>query len=208
LDWPRPAPFAEVDGRSFTDVDDYLAFLTNRYDLLSTTKSSPLKLLLNRVGSPPLSPRAAANFLHLQNALDRAKQDSRLIDPNDPNVEHLMPGRYVLWALAGLIPVAARIDGRHTSDTLAAAYRQLLQRLAANRATLSLASILRALSHALPGVHIRDEGVVNELEDWALAGLVVFLAGLNAYGYVVSNFDELNGSWMITDSITMLAPGP
>jgi hypothetical protein len=147
-------------------------------------------------------------FLQLQEALERARKDSGSIDPDDPNVEHLMPGRRVLWALAGMIPVAARTFGRHTPDTLSLAYRELLKRLATQRASLPLAAILKAMSHALPGGLRKDEGVVNELEDWALAGLSIFIAGLNAYGYLVSNLDELNPSWLDTHSVTMALPAP
>jgi hypothetical protein len=207
LDWPRPAPFAEFDGRAFGDVDDYLSFLATRYDFLSTNRSSPLKLLLTRVGSPPPFPNAAVIFLQLQKALDRARHDSGQIDPDDPNVEHLMPGRRVLWALAGLIPVSARTSGRHTPDTLAEAYRQLLKRVAAQRAALPLASILRALSRALPEGLKKDDGVINELEDWALAGLAIFIAGLNAFGYLLANFDEQD-NWAHVFSITMSQPAP
>jgi hypothetical protein len=152
-------------------------------------------------------------FLQIQKALDRANGNF-LLDPNAPDVnqemedEHFLPGRRVLWALSALIPVGARTYGRHTRDTMAAAYLGMLQRIAADRKSLPLAKILKALSHALPDGLKKDEGVINELEDWAMAGLLIFLAGLNAFGYVFASFDEPDHPFMEIFSTTMILPKP
>lgn len=218
LDWDRPAPFAEFAAQKFDNVDDFLNFLVTRYSSLSSVKPTPLKFLLNRVGSPPKSQNAAVIFLQLQKALDEANQNF-LLDPKatDVNQEfedgHLKPGRRMLWALSGLIPVGARTAGRHTQDTMAAAYLEMLRQIASpKRTSLRLAQILKAMSHALSyGLALslglmRDNGVINELEDWALAGLLVFLAGLNAFGYVFEGFDEPSDPFMEIFSVTMVLP--
>ncbi len=211
LDWDRPAPFAEFAAQQFDDVDDFLNFLVARYSSLSSVKPTPLKFLLNRVGSPPKSTSAGVIFLQLQTALDEANQNF-LLDPNAMDVnqefedEHLKPGRRMLWALSGLIPIGVRTSGRHTPETLAAAYLQMLQRIAAPRKSLQLGQILKAMSHALPHGLRKEAGIINELEDWALVGLLVFLAGLNAFGYVFEGFDEPSDPFMEIFSVTMVLP--
>lgn len=209
LDWDRPAPFAEAGPDKFNDVDKFLSSLVTRYRSLSAFTPSPLRFLLNRVGSPPTTTPAGVIFLQLQEALDKANGNF-LLDPNATDInqefedEHLQPGRRMLWALSGLIPVGARTSGRHTQATMAEAYLQMLQRIATSRASLRLGQILNAMSHALPHGLRRGESVINELEDWALAGLVVFLSGLNAFGYVFESFDEPNDPFMEIFSVTMV----
>ncbi|MFZ0956278.1 MAG: hypothetical protein WAN60_08035 [Candidatus Sulfotelmatobacter sp.] len=214
LDWDRPAPFAESGAQEFDDVGDFLDFLVTRYSSLSSSsaKPTPLKFLLNRVGSPPEFQSAGVIFLQLQKALDQANQNF-LLDPRATDInqefedEHLKPGRRMLWALSGLIHIGARTSGRHTTDTLSAAYLQMLQRIASpKRTSLRLAEILKAMSHALPDGLRKNDGVINELEDWALAGLLIFLAGLNAFGYVFESFDEPGDPFMEISSVTMVLP--
>ena len=155
LDWDRPAPFAEAGPDKFNDVDRFLGALVTRYRSLSTFRPTPLKFLLNRVGSPPETTPAGVIFVQLQEALDKANGNF-LLDPNATDInqefedEHLQPGRRMLWALSGFIPVGARTSGRHTQATMAEAYLQMLQRIATSRASLRLAQILTAMSHASP----------------------------------------------------------
>lgn len=216
LDWDRPAPFAEFDGQQFTDVGDYLDYLATRYGFLSSVTPSPLTFSLNRVGSPPEFQDAEVISLYLQDALDQASQGLGLLDPSDPDLDRqlddnrLKPGRRVLWSLSGLIPVGARTSGRHTRATMAAAYLQMLRRIASGRESLRLREILKALYDALPhplNPLKKKTEVINELEDWALAGLLVFLAGLNAYGYVFASNDG-SRDWMETTDITMVLSRP
>lgn len=210
LDWNRPAPFAEFDGLDFTQLDEYLEYLATRYGFLTSITPTPLTFSLNRVGSPAPSPDAALVLDQIKDALDRANGNF-LLDPNAPDInqemedEHFLPGRRVLWALSAWIPVGARTSGRHTRDTMAAAYREMLRRVAADWISLPLAKILTALSHALPGGFKRNQGVINELEDWALAGLLIFLAGLNAYGYVFAgDVDRPLDQWLTSFGVTMV----
>lgn len=213
LDWDRPAPFAEAGPDTFDDVDKFLGSLVTRYRSLSAFRPSPLNFLLNRVGSPPENTPAGVIFVQLQEALDRANGNF-LVDPNAPDInqefddEHLQPGRRMLWALSGLIPVGARTSGRHTQTTMAEAYLQMLQRIATSRASLRLPQILNAMSHALPHGLRKPESVINQLEDWALAGLLVFLSGLNAFGYIFQSFDEPYDPMMDILSVTMVAAKP
>src|ERR1700678_2069749 len=51
LDCARPEPFAESGAQNSDDVDDFMDFLVTRYSSLSSFKPTPLKFLLNRVGS-------------------------------------------------------------------------------------------------------------------------------------------------------------
>lgn len=212
LDWNRPAPFAEFDGLQFASVSEYLDYLVTRYGFLTSITPTPLTFSLNRVGSPAPAPDAVGIFDQIKDALHRA-DGNFLLDPNAPDInqemddEHFLPGRRVLWALSSLIPVGARTSGRHTRDTMAAAYREMLQRVAAHWFSLPLAKILKALSDALPGGPAGNQGVINQLEDWALAGLLIFLAGLNAYGYVFAgDVDEPFDQFMTIFGVTMVLP--
>jgi hypothetical protein len=213
LDWDRPAPFAEAGAQQFTDVDKFLNFLVTVYRSLSSSTPSRLKFRLNRVGSPPINTKASVIFVQLQEAMNKANGNF-LLDPNAPDInqefedERLLPGRRMLWALSGLIPVGARTSGRHTVDSMAAAYLQMLQRVSSADTSLRLDKILKAMSHALPHGLSKDDGVINELEDWALAGLLIFVAGLNAFRYVFESFDEPDDPMMQILSITMVLAKP
>lgn len=211
LNWDRPAPFAEMGADKFNDVDKFLTFLVSKYQSLSAFRPAQLRFLLNRVGSPAMAIPADEIFRPFKKALDKANGNF-LLDPNatDTNQEfedeHLLPGRRVLWALSQFIPVGARTSGRHTQATMAEAYLQMLQRIATSRASLRLAKILDAVTGAIPHGLLGGEAVVNQLEDWVLAGLLVFLAGLNAFGYVVERFDEPDDPFMEIFSVTMALP--
>jgi len=213
LDWDRPAPFAENGAQKFSDTDKFLDSLVSLYRSLSTFTQSPLKFRLFRVGSPPVNTKASGIFLQLEEALDKANGNF-LLDPNAPDMnqefedERLLPGRRMLWALSGLIPVGARTSGRHTPGSMAAAYLQMLQRIASTKSSLQLGKILKAMAHAIPHGLSKDEGIINELEDWALAGLLIFVAGLNAFGYVFDNFDEPEDPMMQILAISMVLPKP
>ena len=130
---------------------------------------SPLTFRLTRVGSPASTPNSLQLFLRLQTAAEEAAQTKLMRDKNDPadfsaqvEEQRLEAPRHVMWALSGVIPIGARTFGKHTKETLATAYGQMLERVAKGTSSgLSLAKILAALDHGLPGAYEGCRGGVG-----------------------------------------------
>jgi hypothetical protein len=181
VDWERPAPFAEFDNQSFDDVTDFLNYLCVRYGFLATTQPTPLTLKLSRVGSPAPEPDGRGMFLHLQ------EMAARMLDKS--NGDKIATLRNMLVALSSVVPIASSVFGKQTKESQADEFHQVLRRLAQNRKGLSIPKILNALQEWLPG-HRENIHVISEQEDWAMAGLAIFVAGVMVYGYRLSAFDE------------------
>jgi len=213
LDWDRPAPFGEFDGVKFGAVGDWLEYLAMRYEYLSNMLPGHMDLRLTRVGSPAEWPRGFMIFSQLKSAMSESAATLKILDPNDSTAlkdrveeARLKHAKYAMWAISGEIPISARTFGRHDQATLALAYLQMLRAIATKRSGLSLPKILKALAHTLPTPR-RVEVIAHE-EDWALAGALIFTAGLMVYGYEFGGLDEPEDTYLVKQGVSFRPPGP
>jgi hypothetical protein len=214
LDWDRPAPFGEFDGLKFDAVGDWLEHLAMRYEFLSNMLPGRMDLRLTRVGSPAEWPRGFMIFLQLKSAMDESAGTLKILDPNDSTAlkdrveeARLKHAKYAMWAISGEIPIGARTFGRHNQATLALAYLQMLRAIATKRSGLSLPRILKALARTLPTPSQRVEVIAHD-EDWALAGALIFTAGLMVYGYKFGGLDQPEDTYLVKQGVSFRPPGP
>ena len=185
VDWDRPAPFAEFDNQSFDDVTDFLQYLSVRYGFLANLQSTPLNFKLSRVGSPAPEPPAIGMFVQLKTLAEQI--------PSKSDGDQIAILRDILVSLSTRVPIATSAFGKQTKENQAGEFLQVLRRLAQGRTGLSVTKVLTQMQQSLPG---RRETIylLSEEEDWAMTGLLIFLAGLMIYGYKFSMFDETSDS--------------
>ena len=212
VDWERPAPFADFDGQNFNSPWDFLDYLVLRYRFLSNMQPTPIDMTLFRVGSPAKVPFTANMFVKLRVAIEHAQlatanpgRGATLDQLADADLGAMAPAQRLVWRLSSAIPIRASAStfGKQTPTALAAVYLEMLEAMVRNWKSLSLVKILTAIHQvvpALPGHKL----VVSETEDWALAGLLIFLAGLAPYGYRFSAFDEPIDPNMYIIHVTMV----
>jgi hypothetical protein len=211
VDWERPAPFADFDGQNFNSPWDFLDYLALRYRFLSNMQPTPIEMTLFRVGSPAKLPYTANMFVKLRVAIEHARLATANLGPNatldqlaDADLGAMAPAQRLVWWLSSAIPIKANTFGKQTPTALAAVYLEMLETMVRNRKSLSLLRILTVIHQVVPALD-GHKLVVSETEDWALAGLLIFLAGLVPYGYRFSGFDEPSDPnmyiirvWMVT----------
>jgi hypothetical protein len=185
VDWDRPAPFAEFDNQSFDDVTNFLKYLCVRYGFLANLQPTPLTFKLSRVGSPAPEPQAIGMFFQLRTLAEQM--------PSKSDGDQIAILRNILVSLSTRVPIATSTFGKQTKERQAGEFLQVLRRLAQDRTGLSVTKILTEVQQSLPG---RRETIylLSEEEDWAMTGLLIFLAGLMVYGYNFSTLDETSDS--------------
>jgi len=210
LTWDRPVDFAEFDGNRFDKPAEFLEYLALRYSFLTSIQPNPLDFKLFRVGSPAEFPQSATMFVRLRTAMQDAWQYRQALDPNDPkdfvervDEELMKPARYFMWAISPFIPITARTFGKHTRATLATAYLEMLRKIARDYKGLPLEKIMQAMERMLRG-SVSHKMVISLQEDWPLAALLIFLAGLIPYGYGFGGMDEPPDANIYTMAINMV----